>query len=108
MEYKPLLIRLLEDDYDWLDQHSFDTKLSKAEIIRRGLDLYREKEAKTMTKLGWEVIEDGGGGLCLFVFDGDKGVYVDRMGAAGKNGFFTTAMRIAELLGNDGQCWGDR
>lgn len=42
MEYKPLLIRLLEHDYDWLDRHSFEIKLSKAEIIRQGLDLYRE------------------------------------------------------------------
>ena len=75
MEYKPLLIRLLEEDYDWLDRHSFETKLSKAEIIRQGLDLYREREANRMTTLHWQVIEDDGGGLHLAVFDGGKVVY---------------------------------
>ena len=75
MEYKPLLIRLLEHDYDWLDRHSFEIKLSKAEIIRQGLDLYREREANRMTTLNWQVIEDDGGTLHLAVFDGDKAIY---------------------------------
>lgn len=52
MEYKALHVRILADDYEWLDRHSFETKMSKAEIIRRGLELYREKKARVMTKMG--------------------------------------------------------
>ena len=47
----------------------------------------------TSYESGWLVIAD------------QDGVYLDRMGAAGKGAFLTTAMRIAEMLDNDGQCW---
>lgn len=51
MSYKPLYARLTQDESDWLERHSYETGLSKAEIMRRALALYREREVKKMITL---------------------------------------------------------
>ena len=59
--------------YEWLKKESFESGLPMAEIARRGLELYKnQKEAyEVAKKLGYQVIEDNGGGLHLAVFDSD-------------------------------------
>jgi hypothetical protein len=47
---KQVPLRLSEEEYEWLRKHSFETKLSMAEICRRGLALYREALEKKEQK----------------------------------------------------------
>jgi len=47
MEYKELLVRLEDEQYETLRKLAFNTKISMAEHIRRALRKYLEKEEKT-------------------------------------------------------------
>lgn len=38
-----ILIRLTTEQYAWLRQHCFDARISQAEVVRRGLELYRQR-----------------------------------------------------------------
>lgn len=60
--------------YEFMRKESFETGLPMAEIVRRGITLYKtQKEEKEV--LTYEVLEDSGGGLYLAVFKGDECVY---------------------------------
>ena len=41
MKFISTHVRLLEDQYNWLRRHCFDTGISQAEAIRLALELYR-------------------------------------------------------------------
>jgi len=46
---KQLLVHLTEEDHEWLRREKFITGLDMAEIMRRGLELYKnQKEEKEM------------------------------------------------------------
>jgi len=46
MEYKELLIRLEDEQYETLRKLSFNTKISMAEHIRRALEKYLKEESE--------------------------------------------------------------
>lgn len=89
VEYKPLLIRLLEEDYDWLDRHSFETKLSKAEIVRRGLELYREREVKSMTIRDLQELTGRESGVVVYR---NEGILCNWTGISGLPRMFATGL----------------
>ena len=41
MKFISTHVRLLEDQYNWLRRHCFDTGISQSEAIRLALELYR-------------------------------------------------------------------
>jgi Arc/MetJ-type ribon-helix-helix transcriptional regulator len=47
--YVPIHVRLLREQYEFLRKYSYDKRVSKAEVIRAALEMYREvQEAQEM------------------------------------------------------------
>jgi hypothetical protein len=40
--YVPIHVRLLREQYEFLRKYSYDKRVSKAEVIREALEMYRE------------------------------------------------------------------